>query len=148
MITLKLESDCRRSIPSFATVLAMTALLPARVGSADVSACLPDGAVALEPPSKAKLPDPVPPPNAACVLQSCQDVPAFVPRSLTVETIPQLRDVLALRLCTSNCNLASPVAYAPSAEPSLQCRGLTCFQLQSFMPWVFMQMMVTHRSQL
>ena len=94
MIRLKLRPDCRRSVPSFATGLAATALFPARVGSADVSARLPDGAVALEPPSKAQLPDAVTPPDAASVLQSCQNVPALVPRSLMAETVPQLGNVL------------------------------------------------------
>ena len=66
-------------------------LLPARVGSADVSARLPDGAVALEPPPKAQLPDAVAPPDAACVLQPCQNVPALKLGSLTAGTLQQLR---------------------------------------------------------
>ena len=59
----------KRLVYTFAVVLRETVLLPARVRSADISARLPDGAVALEPPSKAQLPDAVAPPDAACVLQ-------------------------------------------------------------------------------
>ena len=72
-------------------VLEVIVLLPARVGSADVSARLPDGAVALEPPSKAQLPDAVAPLDAACVLQSCQNIPASKQGSLMADTIQQLR---------------------------------------------------------
>ena len=75
-----------RLVSSFAVVLGETVLLPARVGDADVSARLPDGAVALEPPAKAQLPDAVAPLDAACVLQPCQNVPAPKPGSLTAET--------------------------------------------------------------
>ena len=88
---IKFRPECNRLVSSFAVILGETGLLPARVGSADVSARLPDGAVALEPPSEAQLPDAVTPPDAACVLQPCQDVPTTKLDSLTADSIQQVR---------------------------------------------------------
>ena len=118
----------------------MTALLPARVGGADVSARLPDGTVALEPPSKAQLPDAVPPPDAARVLQSCQDVPAFVPSYLMAATIgrpchvvmcQRLQSRLPSCVCTSRRALTPmqraevlPAAVLHALGPS--CRRWFC----------------------
>ena len=50
-------------------------LLPAGMMVLNAAACLPDGAVALEAPSKAQLPDAVALVDAACVLQISQYVP-------------------------------------------------------------------------
>ena len=63
----------------------------------DAAACLPDGAVTLESPSKAKLPNAVPPPDAACMLQIGQDVPG---RQACLEACAAQLDFLpSLQLC-------------------------------------------------
>ena len=102
----KSRPESNRLVSSFAVVLGETVLLPARVGSADISACLPDGAVALEPPSKAQLPDAVALVDAAGVLQPCQYVPAFKLGSLMADTIRQLRGASDTGSCARTCNLS------------------------------------------
>ena len=50
-------------------------LAPAGMMVLNAAACPPDGAVALEPPAKAQLPDAIALGDAACVLQIGQYVP-------------------------------------------------------------------------
>ena len=123
-------------VPSFAVVPGETVLLPARVGSADVSARLPDGAVALEAPSKAQLPDAVAPPDAACVLQPRQNVPAPKLGSLMADTIQQLRGASDTNTCACTCN-PSKIFWAedaPALKPITHVQRVEALQAAVFHP--------------
>ena len=121
-------------VPSFAVVPGETVLLPARVKSADVSARLPDGAVALEAPSKAQLPDAVAPPDAACVLQPCQNAPKL--GSLMADTIQQLRGASDTDSCASTCDPSKTfwAEDAPAFKPISHVQRVEALQAAVFHP--------------